>query len=77
MAQEDGTSALDAVPIGIMKVDADWQVTYLNPAGAAVVGYTPGQLVGRDYWDSFPANRDGAFGPAFREIMRTRLAGTV
>jgi len=77
VAQDRSTAVLDAVPIGVMRVDRDWRVPYLNPAGAAVVGYTPAQLVGRDYFEAFPANRDGAFGPAFREVMRTRQAATV
>ncbi|MEU2349630.1 SpoIIE family protein phosphatase [Modestobacter sp. NPDC049651] len=77
MAQDRSTEVLDAVPIGIMRVDREWRVTYLNPSGGAVVGYTPAELVGRDYWDAFPANVDGAFGPAFREIMRTRQGATV
>src|SRR3954453_3824360 len=68
---------LDTVPIGVLKVDADWQVTYLNDAGAAVVGYPVDALVGRDYWDAFPANVDNEFGRAYREAAATGRPCTV
>ncbi|MBB3677486.1 SpoIIE family protein phosphatase [Modestobacter versicolor] len=61
----------DSVPIGVLKVDADWRVSYLNPAGAAVVGYTAEQLVGRDYWTAFPANATNEFGRAYRDAVAT------
>ena len=74
---ERGADVLDAVPIGVMKVDRDWRVTYLNAAGAAVVGYTPAELVGTDYFQAFPANVEGSFGPAFREVMAGRRPAVV
>jgi PAS domain S-box-containing protein len=68
---------LDTAPIGVLLVDADWRVTYLNPAGAAVVGYTAEQLVGADYWAAFPANVDNEFGRAYREAVATGRPCTV
>src|SRR4051812_36654797 len=68
---------LDTVPIGVLKVDADWQVTYLNDAGATVVGYTVDALVGRNYWDAFPANVDNDFGRSYREAVATGRPCTV
>jgi serine phosphatase RsbU (regulator of sigma subunit) len=70
-------SPLDTVPIGVLKVDADWRVSYLNPAGAAVVGYTVEQLVGADFWTAFPANVDNEFGRAYREAVATGRPCTV
>ena len=60
-----------------MLVDADWRVTYLNPAGAAVVGYTADELLGADYWAAFPANADNEFGRAYREAVVTGRPCTV
>ena len=74
---QHGEHPLDAVPIGVMQVDRDWRVTYVNVVGAAVVGYAAEDLVGTDYWTAFPANLDGAFGPTYREVMRTRLPATI
>jgi PAS domain S-box-containing protein len=68
---------LDTVPIGVLKVDADWRVTYLNAAGAAVVGYTPDELIGMDYWQAFPANVEGEFGRTYREVVATGRPATV
>jgi PAS domain S-box-containing protein len=71
------THPLDTVPIGVLQVDADWRVTYLNDAGAAVVGFTSDELVGADYWEAFPANTDNEFGRAYRESMATGRPCTI
>jgi PAS domain S-box-containing protein len=55
----------------VLVVDGDWRITYLNPAGAAVVGYSADELIGADYWASFPANVDNEFGRAYREAVAT------
>jgi serine phosphatase RsbU (regulator of sigma subunit) len=60
-----------------MKVDSCWRVTYLNAAGAAVVGFTPDELVGVDFWAAFPANVDGEFGRAYRAAVATGRPCTV
>ncbi|WP_369135892.1 SpoIIE family protein phosphatase [Modestobacter sp. I12A-02662] len=68
---------LELMPLGYLQVDSDWQVTYLNAAGAAVVGYTAEELVGRDYWDAFPASVGNEFGRAYREAVATGRPATV
>jgi serine phosphatase RsbU (regulator of sigma subunit) len=68
---------LDTVPIGVLKVDAEWRVTYLNPVGAAVVGYTAEDLVGSHYWTAFPANVDNEFGRAYHQSVATGRPCTV
>ncbi|MCV2488294.1 SpoIIE family protein phosphatase [Geodermatophilus sp. YIM 151500] len=63
--------ALEAMPIGLIVVDTDWRVSYINSAGEAVVGYTRQQLVGMSYWEAFPANVDNEFGRTYREVAAT------
>src|SRR3954469_10911714 len=68
---------LELMPLGYLHVDCDWRVTYLNASGAAVVGYAPEELVGRDYWEAFPANVDNDFGRTYREVVATGRPATV
>ena len=68
---------LEAMPIGFMQLDHRWRVTYINAAGAAVVGAGWDELVGADYWASFPANVGNDFGRAYREVVATGLPQTV
>ncbi|HEV7186459.1 MAG TPA: SpoIIE family protein phosphatase [Blastococcus sp.] len=65
------------MPIGFLAVDADWRITYINSAGEAVVGASWDQLVGADYWESFPANVANGFGRAYREAVDTGRSQTV
>jgi serine phosphatase RsbU (regulator of sigma subunit) len=72
-----GPHPLDTVPIGVMKIGRDWRVSYLNQAGAAVVGYNPDELTGCDFWAAYPANRDNEFGRAYRGVMDTGRPTTI
>ncbi|MHB1033554.1 MAG: methyl-accepting chemotaxis protein [Pirellulales bacterium] len=44
---------LDNLPTPVLTVDQAFTVTYMNPAGAKVVGATPQQCVGRKCYDLF------------------------
>jgi PAS domain S-box-containing protein len=66
-----GERVVETMPVGFMSVDRDWQITYVNPAGEAVVGQTREQLVGTDFWTAFPANVDNEFGRAYRKAVAT------
>lgn len=46
-------SRTDGVPTPLMTVDRDFNVTYLNPAGAKMVGVRPEQVVGMKCYDLF------------------------
>jgi PAS domain S-box-containing protein len=65
------------MPVGFMSVDGDWRITYINPAGEAVVGQTREELVGADYWTAFPASVDNEFGRAYRSVVATGVQATV
>jgi GAF domain-containing protein len=68
---------LEAMPIGFIGLDTDWRITYINAAGEAVVGACWEELVGADYWESFPANVQNDFGRVYREVVATRRPQTV
>ena len=44
---------LNAIPTPIMSIDTDFAITYVNPAGAQVVGLTPDSVIGRKCYDLF------------------------
>jgi len=66
-----GERVVETMPVGFMSVDADWRITYVNPAGVAVVGQSREQLVGADYWTAFPASEGNEFGRAYRTAVAT------
>lgn len=68
---DEGTQTLESMPVGLIELDTDWVVRYINTAGEATVGYTRAELVRRSYWEAFPANVDNEFGRAYREVVAT------
>jgi methyl-accepting chemotaxis protein len=44
---------LNTIPTPIIAMDTNFTVTYINPAGAAVVGSTPEQVTGKKCYDLF------------------------
>ncbi len=80
--EEDGsqpadTQTLESMPIGLIELDTDWVVRYLNAAAEAMVGYTRAELVGRSYWEAFPPNVDNEFGRVYRTAVATGEPQTV
>ena len=63
---------LQAMPVGFMAINQDWVVTHLNPAGSAVVGKTPAELIGANFFEAFPDNLDNEFGRVYRHAMQQR-----
>jgi PAS domain S-box-containing protein len=67
---------LETMPIGLLELDTDWTVRYVNAAGERMVGYRRADLLGRSYWDAFPASDGNDFGRAYREAVATRQPQT-
>ncbi|TFV46259.1 SpoIIE family protein phosphatase [Blastococcus sp. TF02A_35] len=62
---------LQAMPVGFMAVDRAWRITHVNPSAEAVLGKARPDLVGADFWETFPDNRTNEFGRIYREVMET------
>ena len=70
-ARDEAARLADSMITGFVSIDREWQVTYLNPAGSAVVGYTPKQLVGLNFWDAFPEMAKLEFGRQYEQAVAT------
>jgi len=68
---------LETMPIGLIELDTDWTVRFVNAAAESMVGYARAELLGRSYWDAFPAVVDDDFGRAYRRAVRTGEPQTV
>jgi PAS domain S-box-containing protein len=47
-------TALETLPDGVVIFDPDWTISYINPAGAALVGRHTDELTGRGLWVALP-----------------------
>lgn len=68
---------LESMPIGLIELDTDWVIRFVNAAGEQMVGYQRAELLGRSYWEAFPANVDNEFGRAYRSAVSARQPQTV
>ncbi|MCW3087377.1 MAG: hypothetical protein JWQ78_763, partial [Sediminibacterium sp.] len=67
-------NVLDSVSDGYVALDKDWNFTYLNEKGAALLnGYTPAQLLGKNIWEIFPAGTNAPFYDLYHKVMKERV----
>ena len=52
-AADEKIENLNTIPTPIMSIDTDFTVTFMNPAGAAVVGSTPDEVLGKKCFELF------------------------
>jgi signal transduction histidine kinase len=66
------TSVLESTTDGVLALDRDWRITYLNRRAAARVAGGR-DLVGQTFWASFPDSVGTPFDHEYRRAMRDRV----
>ena len=54
LAQQQLEGVMDATTDGILSLDRDWTITYLNKRGGEILAPS-GNILGKNFWDSFPS----------------------
>ncbi|WP_224240634.1 GAF domain-containing protein [Hyalangium gracile] len=60
---------LDSITDGLVSVDRDWRISYLNAVAERLAGRPRDALLGKDIWAELPELERTPFGPAFRKAM--------
>ncbi|MGY1744737.1 SpoIIE family protein phosphatase [Blastococcus sp. SYSU D00695] len=68
--------AVEGMDRPLFVLDEDWRFTYVNPAGAAVLGRTVADLVGTGIWDEFPEAVGGPFDELYSAVRRSGESGS-
>ena len=68
---ELAAQALQSMAVGYLAMDADWRITYVNAEGERISGRRRADLVGRDFWDAFPATVGSEFEESYRRAAAT------
>jgi serine phosphatase RsbU (regulator of sigma subunit) len=63
--------AVEGMARPLFVLDAEWRFSYMNPAGAALLGETVDGLVGRVIWDVYPETVDSPFERNYRQVADT------
>jgi PAS domain S-box-containing protein len=61
---------LDGMGNGVVAVDRQWRLSFINAWMERVLGRSREHLLGRDLWTEFPTLGDSSFGEAYRRAMR-------
>lgn len=67
--------AVEGMDRPLLVIDEDWRFSYVNSAGAAVLGRTVEGLVGRRVWEEFPEAAGGPFDELYTAVRRTGGSG--
>jgi serine phosphatase RsbU (regulator of sigma subunit) len=63
--------AVEGMARPLFVLDDAWRFSYMNPSGAALLGRTVGELVGRVIWEVYPETIDSPFERHYREVAAT------
>lgn len=70
-ARDEAARLVESMLTGFVSIDHGWRVKYLNPAGAAIAGYSAQELVGQDIWEVFPGLAELEVGREYRRAVAT------
>jgi PAS domain S-box-containing protein len=68
---ELAAQALESMAVGYLAMDSDWRVTYVNAEAERISGYRRTDLVGRSFWEAFPAAVGSEFEEGYRRAVAT------
>ncbi|MCW2696297.1 MAG: putative sensor protein [Modestobacter sp.] len=63
--------AVEGMARPLFVLDDEWRFSYMNPAGAAVLGQSVDALIGRVIWDAYPDTLDSPFERNYRHVAAT------
>ena len=66
---------LDRVADEHLTMDAEFHILTMNRAAERALGVPRETMVGRTYWEAFPASSGSAIETVYRRVMETRLEG--
>ena len=71
--QHRTASILNSITDGFSAFDHKWRYTYINSAGAKMLGKTPQELLGRTVWELWPHADDSPFGASYRRAVADNI----
>ncbi|HXO37911.1 MAG TPA: ATP-binding protein [Candidatus Acidoferrum sp.] len=71
-SQSQLAETLRTITEGLISYSLDWTITFVNPAGARLCGYTVAEMTGRNLWELFPDSAGTDLEVNFKKAMRDR-----
>lgn len=66
-------AVVERMLVGYLVMDADWRITFVNAEGERMAATPRDQLVGRSFWEAFPATVGTLFEDSYRRARREQV----
>ncbi|HET9906940.1 MAG TPA: PAS domain S-box protein, partial [Anaerolineales bacterium] len=67
-------SIIEKINEGFVALDAQMNYLYINKRGSELLRREPENLIGKNYWDEYPEDKNTSFGQAYLRALETRTA---
>ncbi len=64
---------LSSLGDGLLAIDRDWKIIYLNDTAARLAARPPAEIIGRTVWELWPKLGDAPIASCYRQVMQERL----
>src|SRR5215831_5141840 len=71
--QGQAQTVLANIGEGVVILDRDWKVVYINEAGSRCAGRSPREMIGRNYWEMVPEARGGPVEQGLMQCANERV----
>jgi PAS domain S-box-containing protein len=75
--RDAASSVLAAISDGVVLVDVDWRLTFINPTAERMAGVPASELLGRVIWEALPELANTKIGDSYRTAMSQGVSTTV
>ena len=72
--QDRAHSVLANIAEGVVILDRDWKIVFINQYGAPCAGLSPREMIGRKYWELAPDMKGSVFEQQIRRCATERVA---
>ncbi|PSN16473.1 hybrid sensor histidine kinase/response regulator [filamentous cyanobacterium CCT1] len=72
-SEERSRNILESIAEAFFALDENWQFTYMNQSGEALLNRSPGDLIGKNIWKEYPGLIGNELETVYRSAMRDRV----
>ncbi len=76
-SQTQAIAFLESISDGFFAVDAQWRMTYVNPAAVQILDRPASEMMGSVLWDVYPGLRESEFGQVYRRVARDGIRASL
>ena len=72
-ARERASTILESITDGFLAFDRDWRFTYVNAEAERLTGLSRADVIGRDFWETFPGSYESELGARYRATVAEQV----